>query len=180
MSNTSALVGNTGEYRFNVSINDTLDNKYSEILLVNVTLIVGDTTPPTWDNPRNFTHTVNTSFIQSFPATDDVAIDNYWLNDTTIFNVSQNGLITNNTNLSNIFKHWINISVNDTSNNIANIEFWINITVSPTITTGLSATNMIIGYDVRTTELSNTNMMLGYNANLLKSEENELTFTYRR
>ena len=165
LTNTSSLVGNDGEYYFNVSINDTQNNKYSEILLVNVTATPTDTTPPTFDNPRNITHTVNTSLSESYTASDGSGISYYWLNDTSVFNVSQSGTLTNVTKISNIFIHYLNISVNDTAGNQRSLVFWINITDTPSLViTGLSASDMI----------------LGYNADLIKYEEDGLTFTYRR
>ena len=88
-----------------------------------------DATPPTWTNLRNFTHNANTSFSQSITATDISGISSYWLNDTTYFSInSGTGLITNITNLSRQELHWLNISVNDTLNNIATGIFYINIT----------------------------------------------------
>jgi hypothetical protein len=92
--------------------------------------LIGDITPPTFDNLRNFTHPVNTSFSQSITASDDSGIDSYWLNQTDYFNIDKTtGLITNVTNLSRVEIHYLIIFVNDTLNNIANGTFWINVTI---------------------------------------------------
>jgi len=131
ITNTSAIF--TGEYWINVSANDTLGNIDYGLVLVNVTnsTIFVDTTLPTFDNPRNITHTSNTSLSESFAASDDSGISVYTLNDTSVFNVTQNGLITNITNVSTIKIHWLNLSVNDTLDNQASLIFFINITLPP-------------------------------------------------
>jgi hypothetical protein len=85
------------------------------------------TTPPTFDNLRNFTQQANLSFSQSITASDPFGIDSYWLNDTTNFIISQAGLITNVSALDQVNFYWLNISVNDTYNNIASDIFYINI-----------------------------------------------------
>ena len=109
------------------------NNNYTsdtETWWINITLTVPviDTTPPVITNPRNFTHTVNTSFNQNMAATDDVGISFYWLNDTTVFNISQSGQITNVSLVNQIKIHWLNYSVNDTSNNLKSLIFYINVT----------------------------------------------------
>jgi len=91
--------------------------------------IIPDDNPPSFDNLRNFTHIVNTSFSNSITASDDISIDIYRLNDTSIFSINETtGLITNNTNLSTLELYWLNISVNDSSGNIASGIFYINVT----------------------------------------------------
>jgi len=134
LENASSLLDQVGEFLFNVTINDSLNNEHSQILnvsITNSTIIIVDTTPPTWDNLRNFTHITNTSFSEFMTASDDVGIDTYVLNDTSIFNISQSGLITNVTNLSRIEIQYLNITINDTSNNIVSAIFYINITLAP-------------------------------------------------
>ena len=92
--------------------------------------LIGDITPPTFDNLRNFTHAINTSFSKSITASDDSGIDSYWLNQTDYFNIEKTtGLITNVTNLSRVEIHYLIIFVNDTSDNIANGTFYINVTI---------------------------------------------------
>ena len=97
-------------------------------MLVNITGVVPDTTPPTITNPRNFTQEGNQSFSEDMSATDDSGISFYWLNQTDYFNISQTGIITNVTNLSRVEIHWLNYSVNDTLNNLRSLIFYINIT----------------------------------------------------
>ena len=78
--------------------------------------------------PSDQTVEYGTPFNYDVNATDDTAIDTYFINDTTNFAINPTiGLITNNTILS-IGTYDLNISVNDTSNNI--ISQIITITVS--------------------------------------------------
>jgi len=101
-----------------------------EVLRIeNITAPEVDTTPPTFDNLRNFSHTVDTAFSSAITATDETAIGTYWLNQTNYFTInSANGLITNSTNLSRIEIHYLTITVNDTSGNQVSGIFYINIT----------------------------------------------------
>lgn len=64
-------------------------------------------------------------------ATDDYGISYWWINNTTHFQIDQTGLITNKTamNFGDLF--WINVSVNDTFNNIASGIVYVNITSEP-------------------------------------------------
>jgi len=119
-------------YWINVTINDTSNNQNSSIFFVNISdADVIDITPPYFDNPRNFTHTVNkTAFSESFTASDDIGIEIYILNDTDVFNITQAGLITNVSALTNISFHNFNLTVRDTSNNENSVIFWINVTQS--------------------------------------------------
>ena len=133
LENTTGL--SAGMYYLNITINDTSNNLNSSIMWINVTSIA-DTTPPTFDNLRNFTHIVNTSFSESITASDPSGIDTYKLNDTSIFIInSTNGLIMNATNLSIIETYWLNISVNDTAGNLASGVFYIDVTELPPVST---------------------------------------------
>ena len=114
-------------------IYDGDDNYTSDINVWWANITIADITPPTFTNLRNFIHTVNTSFSKSITATDASGISSYWLNDTSYFTISNAGLITNNTNLSRIEIHWLNISVNDTVGNIVSGIFYINITIAPPV-----------------------------------------------
>ena len=81
-----------------------------------------DTTPPTFDEiPHNRTLGSNVdSLYIDINASDNIAVDKYFTNDTTNFNITQSGELRNNTPLP-ISTYYINISVNDTSNNINSI-----------------------------------------------------------
>ena len=56
------------------------------------------------------------SLSYSVSAYDDIDIDSYWLNDTSIFQIDTNGIISNKTDLS-VGNYYITIYVNDTSGN---------------------------------------------------------------
>jgi len=131
-SGTGLLTNNTvlavHNYTINISVNDTFNHINSTIWRVNISAApVVDTTPPII-TLQNFTITVNNSFSQTITVTDNVGVDHYALNDTSVFNISQVGLITNVTALNTINFYTLNISVNDTSNNNATGTFWINVT----------------------------------------------------
>jgi len=91
---------------------------------------IPDIIPPTITNPRNFTQLVNLPFSQDMSATDPSGIGYYWLNDTTTFNISQSGIITNIASLT-VNTYWLNYSVNDTLGNQVSLIFNINLTAVP-------------------------------------------------
>lgn len=92
--------------------------------------IIPDTDSPTFDNLRNFTIYLNISFSESITASDDVGIDAYILNDTSVFTIGRTtGLITNSVQLENETTYWLNITANDTSGNTVSGVFFINVTV---------------------------------------------------
>jgi hypothetical protein len=92
-----------------------------------LTVLEADVNPPTFDNLRNFTQQANLTFSQYITASDPSGIDTYTLNDTSTFNISSSGLITNLTTLDEVNFYWLNISVNDTLGNLASGIFYINI-----------------------------------------------------
>jgi hypothetical protein len=105
----------------------------------NITVTVNDTIEPSWTSINNFTRPSNISFEQNISANDSgVGIQAYWLNDTSYFNISSAGVITNVTNLSRVEIHWLNVSVNDSSGNENSSIIFINLTgedsESPNIT----------------------------------------------
>lgn len=99
-------------------------------LTMNFIVPTPDTEPPTFDNLRNFTNTVNTSFSGDFDATDDVAVECFGLNETSVFNIDCSGTITNVTALTTVTTYWLNVSVNDTSGNHNYGEFYIDVIAS--------------------------------------------------
>ena len=91
-----------------------------------------DTTPPTFDDMRNFNHPVNTSFSKDFDATDDVGVECFGLNDTSVFNIDCSGTVTNITALNTITIYTLNVSVNDSAGNTAYDDFYINVVEATT------------------------------------------------
>jgi len=98
-----------------------------------------DTTPPNITYITNQTIQNGQSLGVDFNATDDVAIDSWWVNDTTNFAISNSGYLTNATSLS-VQLYNLNISVNDTSGNTASQVIWVNVTdgTPPAYVTNLS------------------------------------------
>lgn len=94
-------------------------------------------------NPTNFSYYTNESVNIQINATDDIAISSYTINWSSDFTIGfLNGIITNTTALSAGIKV-INITINDTSNNVNSMLFYITIndypaggdTTPPTFTT---------------------------------------------
>jgi len=126
--NMTGIYNITGIYEGNENYSG-----YNETWYVNVT-VTADTTPPTFDNLQNHTHTVNTSFSFDLDATDLSGIDTFTLNETGNFTINgETGVITNSSELSKIKIYWLNVSVNDTAGNLNSGVFYINVTaVAPT------------------------------------------------
>ncbi|MFX0100522.1 MAG: DUF2341 domain-containing protein [Candidatus Hodarchaeota archaeon] len=133
MNSSTGLITNTtvvapGVYHLRIHVNDTYGNEINASIAINIT----DGVAPTWDEvPQNQLNPVWTNFTYDVNASDNWAVDEYWLNDTTYFDInSSTGLITNITVLAPGF-HDIMITVNDTSGNEVNVS--IRITISDTI-----------------------------------------------
>jgi len=86
-----------------------------------------ETTPPTFTNMVNLTFDNVTQVIKDIDATDGTAVDSFWINDTTYFQINRSGYFKNSTQL-NLGIYWLNVSVNDTLNNLNSEVFWVNIT----------------------------------------------------
>ena len=131
-----------------------------------------DTTPPTWDeNPINFTleYKVDSLFYR-FNATDGTAVDDYFINDTVNFKINKDtGIFENNTILDMGF-YVLNISVNDTSNNILSSLFWVvvNDTIPPlwynNDTNFSSETSLgdVVRFNITVTELNPANYVFQF------------------
>lgn len=128
MNITSLAIAN---YYINVSVNDTSGNINQTIFNVNVT----DTKAPRWiDIPNNISIFNTTNISLDFNATDNFAIDTYFVNDSN-FIISATGIFENNTVLG-VANYTINVSVNDTSGNVNSTVFNVNITAVPFIPSG--------------------------------------------
>jgi hypothetical protein len=103
---------------------------------VNVTNTIDiDPDPPVLNNPGFQEILDNETFFLDLEASDYSGISTWWLNDTEHFTIDTNGDIENATILTEGL-YGIQVSVNDTSNNIQTIEFTLNVTASTTGTTG--------------------------------------------
>lgn len=134
-------------YVYNTTGNTNYSSKSTtDDLNVSTTI---DETPPTFTNLENKTGYVNESFTYDVNAEDDVELDEFSLNDTSVFDINVNtGVITNVTALTEINIYWLNITINDTSGNTASEVFYINITERPpAVITGLTVDDMYILYN---------------------------------
>jgi len=105
-----------------------------------------DTDAPLWNLPMvNWSNYNTTAVHLNNNATDDTAISTYFINDTSRFTIDSNGLIINNSVIA-VGNYSINISVNDTSNNVNSTFINIEITTAP-ITACPSGTNEICTID---------------------------------
>lgn len=90
LTNTSLVPA--GVYALELRVYDVSNNYASAI----ISITVEDTVAPTWlQTPVNQDSEFGDSFTYQVTATDLAGINHYWLNDTTNFNVSLSGLITN-------------------------------------------------------------------------------------
>jgi len=111
-----------GVYSVNITVNDTSNNINWTITEINVS----DTTPPTIIDIHNITMPFNWTLVADFNATDLSPITSWSVNDSD-FSIDNTGLLENATLLS-FGVHWLNISVNDTYDNMVWQEIWVNIT----------------------------------------------------
>jgi hypothetical protein len=112
------------------------------INITNGTIV--DITPPVFTNMINFSQLVNLAFSYNFTATDLNGISCFKLNDTTNFNINCTGYMTNITSLENVTRYNLNLSVNDTFNNVASQVFYIEVVSvsAPTGGSGRPVTNI--------------------------------------
>lgn len=137
MTNDSANYTNTnttmkqGGIKMNAYCNDSSGN-------INNTEFIHfyiDSIAPVFTNLRNFTVQLNSYFSNSITATDGVGIDTYKLNDTSVFQINKTtGLINNTASLYSLTTYWLNISANDTTNNLVSDIFFINVTLGGLLT----------------------------------------------
>jgi hypothetical protein len=118
-----------GIYPVNISVNDTSGNVRWKV----ITVTVADNTPPTWvQAPQDRTVDNSLPFTYDLKATDVSGISAYWIKDTSNFRIDQNGTITNATLLA-AGNYTINVSVNDTADNLLSSLFTVEVldTTSP-------------------------------------------------
>ncbi len=104
-----------------------------------------DETPPTFTNntPKNQTIFYNVALAYDINATDETAFDCFDVNDTTNFKINCSGMLENNTILS-IGLYNLNITINDTSNNLNSVFMWVNVTSgNPSVNMAISGTTPI-------------------------------------
>lgn len=114
ITNTSSLPLNAVFY-VNITANDSLNNRNSTIISITVL----DTTAPSWDTAlQNQSYVSGNSLNYDVDASDSSSIDTYFINDTFHFTINTtNGTIVNNGTVA-VGSYYLNVSVNDTSNNV--------------------------------------------------------------
>lgn len=123
----------------NSEFEDLYENKRGVTYVYSVT----DTTSPTFDErPNNVSLSYNFDGLNlNINASDETGFDRFFINDTTNFNISHDGNLKNMTTLGKV-KWYINVSINDTSNNQNSLVLEVNVTnTQPTITINSPADN---------------------------------------
>lgn len=105
----------TGNYTLNVTVNDTSNKVNSTIY--HVEQLELDDIYPNLEMPANLTLSYGSSVNQNFTGYDNVDIDSFGANHTTVFTMFKNGTLINITELE-AGTYTLNITLNDTSNNI--------------------------------------------------------------
>lgn len=134
-----------------------------------------DSKAPTWDEiPANQTISTSELFSTDFNATDISGISAYFINDTFNFTIDNTTGILTNLSLLQETNYYINVSVNDTFNNINSTIFWLNVSddfpsvsiVSPQ-DGGRNSTNLNVVYTIGSsgTTLNNVTLFLNDTAN---------------
>ncbi|RLI57207.1 MAG: hypothetical protein DRP09_04185 [Candidatus Thorarchaeota archaeon] len=80
---------------------NTIDNSYvSSAAGVGVTFLYDDAAAPVWvETPTNIVREAGTFFSYQLEASDDTFVSTYTVNDTILFSVTDDGLVTNNVRL---------------------------------------------------------------------------------
>ncbi len=104
-----------------------------------------DTIPPYFTNntPQNQTITYGIAFNYIINATDETEFGCFEVNDTTNFQINCSGYLQNNTLLASALYN-LNVTINDTANNLNSSYFWVNVTKgNPSINMAISGTTPI-------------------------------------
>jgi uncharacterized membrane protein YgcG len=158
--NTGVMVNATalgvGSYTLNVSVNDTSNNRVSETFRVTVQ----DNSAPTFNQTlNNQVVELGNSFTYKVNASDNNALDGYFVNDT-VFSMNKNtGVMVNGSALI-VGVYTLNVSVNDTSNNRVSETFRVTVqdTMKPIFEQELNDQSVKVGiefsYDVNASDAS--------------------------
>ncbi|MBD3248777.1 hypothetical protein GF336_01915 [Candidatus Woesearchaeota archaeon] len=137
-------------YYYNVTSCDASNNCKTEGPF-NFTTLSNADEPPKWISiPNNQTIEYANSLNVDFDADDDIAISQYFIDDDVNFTINpSNGTLKNNT-LLQLGTYLINVSVNDTSNNINSTIFKVTVqdSTAPTISMITPVQDDILGWTV--------------------------------
>ncbi len=154
VSNTTFL--STGKYGIALWVNDSLGTTLS----ANFSVTILDATPPSWvEAPVDQFNEFGTPFRYDLNATDLSGIDLWWINDTTQFNVTLDGVITNATFL-HLGSYGIQVWLNDSFNYVSSANFtvmvqdkappsWVELPTNQTLSPGEP-----LYYDLNATDLN--------------------------
>ena len=132
-----------GIYWVNLTINDSLNHIASEVIYINVSEIP-DTTPPyftTIPADASIEYGVVWEGVQ-FEADDETLFDSYSINDTTNFQINSTGFLEWISQLG-IGDYYINLTINDSSNNLNSTIYNLNITQNNSLVLGITGTTPI-------------------------------------
>jgi sporulation protein YlmC with PRC-barrel domain len=119
-----------GNYSWNCLAYDSSGNSNFS---ANRTITINpDIVSPAFNNLTNQTIYETRALNYQINATDTFGISCFTVNDTTNFNINCSGYLKNNTVLA-VGLYNLNITVNDTSNNINSTLMWVNVTLIPRI-----------------------------------------------
>jgi hypothetical protein len=121
-NNITEITWSEGIHQVTVWANDTLGNKNSSSITFTI-----DTTPPYFTDIANISVYNDENIAYDIDASDSSSkVDCFTVNDTN-FKIDCAGLLKNVTTLS-VKTYWLNITVNDTLNNLNSILIYVNIT----------------------------------------------------
>ena len=157
--NTEGIIRNStvvsvGTYPLFVSVNDT----HGHFINATITFFVEPLAPPLWVvPPSDRILELNTIFYYNLDATDVSGLDMWWLNDTSMFAIDNQGVIRNSTALG-IGRYGLRVWVNDTLGEILTGSFtvlvqdttppyWVESPVNQNLHYGMSLSYQLIAAD---------------------------------
>lgn len=139
-----------------------------------------DTTPPYFTYiPPNTSITYTQGFGVDFNATDAVGFGTYAINWTTLFSINSSGWLKNSTPNIAVGVYLINVTINDTSNNLNSTIYMVNVSkATPTLTYFINSqtNNISIVYpqQVNASAYTTGGTVAIYRDNVNKTSENGL------
>ncbi len=171
-----------GNYLAKFACNDT-NNNFNSTEQVNFTI---DLSPPYFDHAiTNSSAEFNTAFFVNLNASDAREFSCFSVNDSANFTINCSGYLKNKTVLETGI-YWLNVSINDTLNNLNSSVFMVNVTdsVFPTVTIVSPENITYVGnfslvYNVSTSENSTCYFSLdNFETNVSMSQINSLSYRY--
>ena len=126
-----------------------------------------DNTPPYFINISNISIYTNQSLSTQFNASDNIAFGSFAINWTNTFSITSNGLLTNSSGLSAGI-YYINVTINDSANNLNSTVVWVNVTQSVIPDTSYPIFSNNLTYPNNNTEYA-PNKQFQFNVTILNS-----------